>query len=107
MQLKHHALSGENIWAKRRGKWQGLHDRQDKIIISGLILFIPANVSLFFFTLFLTSYITIPEAMLGLSGFTTSSCFNGLINKSMSSKGMAPSRTRSPRTKAPVKQLRF
>lgn len=48
-------------------------------------------------------HFTMAEGMLGLSGFTTSFCVAGLMTRSRSSIGTAPSSVWSPRTSAPVK----
>jgi len=47
------------------------------------------------------NYMTMAEGMLGLSGFTVTCSLVGEMTRSMSSMGMAPRRTRSPRTSAP------
>ena len=51
--------------------------------------------------------LTMADGMLGLSGFTVTSCNLEFTTRSMSSSGIEPSSTPSPSTKAPVKQDRF
>jgi len=51
--------------------------------------------------------LTTAEGILGLSGFTVTFCIREFTTKSISSSGMAPNNTSSPKTRAPVKQVLF
>ncbi len=52
-------------------------------------------------------YFAIDVAIFGLSGLTSNTLVLGVMSKSMSSIGIAPSKTWSPMTKAPAKPMRF
>jgi hypothetical protein len=54
-----------------------------------------------------TNYLAMEQAMLGLAGFTSSRRSLGKMIRSMSSMGIAPSKTWSPMTSAPTKPIRF
>ena len=57
--------------------------------------------------IYMLIYMTTAPGIFGFSGFTVNCNFDGLIIQSISSIGMAPSKTVSPKTSAPVRQMRF